>query len=66
MIIVDLKLAFNPTKVQSMDRFQILKPVPRHRIPRDGLRLLDSSTLEKVKTPNLSQEVLENYLDGGK
>ena len=49
-----------------MDRFQILKPVPRHRLPRDGPRLLDSSTLEnQLGSANLSQEALEDYQESG-
>jgi hypothetical protein len=39
-----------------MDSFQILKPVPRYRLSRDGPRLPDSSTLEnELASSNLSK-----------
>src|SRR5439155_25119149 len=56
-----LEAGCQPDQGSTMDRFQILKPLPRHRLSGDGPRLLGSSTLENYSGPsNLFQEILND------
>ena len=56
-----LEAGFQPDQGSSVDRFQVLESVPRHRLSRDGPRLLGSSTLDNHSGPsNLFQEILND------
>src|SRR6266704_5626467 len=57
-----LEAGFQPDEGSSMDCFQILKPVPRYRLSRDGPRLPDSPTLEGESGPsNLFQDLSNDH-----
>src|SRR6266851_595535 len=55
-----LEVGFQPDKGSSLDRVQVLQPLPSHRVSRDGPRLSNSTLENRLQPSDLAQEILED------